>query len=184
MNEWFDNKTVAIIGNAKSLFNKSYGSEIDSHDVVIRINKGIEVCSQRTNIETHGIKVDIWCFNLYKSLEVFDNSMKSKIPQTYKRLQMNYALPNTKFDSSISQDAINEIKDLFTPKKVTTGFRILHYMTKFNPKSVDVYGFDWKETPTFYIKHKSFADVDHDYSKEKQYCYKTYFDTGVFNLKN
>ena len=184
MKEWFDNKSIAIIGNAKSLFNKIYGDEIDSHDVVIRINKGIEVCSQSNNIKSHGKKVDVWCFNLYRSLETFDNTMKTKIPQTYKRLQMNHDAQNNKFDSSISQDTLNEIKNMFAPKKITTGFRILHYMTKFNPNVVNVYGFDWKETPTSYIKHKSFADADHDYIKEKQYCYKTYFDTGVFNLKN
>lgn len=184
MNEWFDGKTIAIIGNAKSLFDKTYGSEIDSHDVVIRINKGLEACSQPKYLNSHGKKVDVWCFNLYRSLELFDNNMKKQIPQTYKRLQMNYSPDRAKFDSTISEKAIMEIKDMFRPKKITTGFRILHYMTKFNPKSVDVYGFDWKETPTYYIRHISSADKDHDYIKEKQYCFRTYFNTGLYTLKN
>lgn len=184
MNEWFDGKTIAIIGNAKSLFDKTYGSEIDSHDVVIRINKGLEVCSQSQHLNSHGKKVDVWCFNLYNSLETFDTHMKKKLPQTYKRLQMNYSLDRIKFDSTISEKAITEIKDMFKPKKVTTGFRILHYISKFNPKSVNVYGFDWKETPTYYIRHLSIADKDHDYNKEKQYCFRTYFDTGLYVLKN
>jgi hypothetical protein len=110
--------------------------------------------------------------------------MKKQIPQKYKRLQMNYNPDTSKFNSSISESALNEIKNLFAPKKITTGFRILHYITKFNPKSVDVYGFDWKETPTYYINYKSTADQGHDYIKEKEYCFKHYFNTGKFNLKN
>lgn len=184
MNEWFDNKSIAIIGNAKSLFNKEYGDEIDSHDVVIRINKGIEVCTQPSNTKSHGKKVDVWCFNLYGSLENFDNTMKKKLPQTYKRLQMNYSPLVNKFDSSISENAINEIKNIFTPKKITTGFRILHYITKFQTKSVNVYGYDWKATPTYYMNYRSTADLSHDYTKEKEYCFKHYFNSGKFNLKS
>ena len=183
MKEWFDNKSIAIIGNAKSLFNKNYGSEIDSHDIVIRINKGIEVCIQPQYLKSHGKKIDVWTFNLYSSLENFDNSIKRQLPQTYKRLQMNYSPLTSKFDSSISESAINEIKNIFAPKKITTGFRILHYITKFETKNVSVYGFDWKETPTFYMNYRSTADLSHNYVKEKEYCFKHYFNPNKFTLK-
>lgn len=184
MKEWFDGKSIAVIGNAKSLFNKNYGKEIDSHDVVIRINKGIEVCANSKLILSHGKKVDIWCFNLYKSLENFDNFMKKQIPQNYKRLQMNYSPLTGHFDSTISETAINEVKNIFAPKKITTGFRILHYLTKFDTSKVDVYGFDWKETPTYYVNYVSKSDIDHDYKKEKEYCFANYFNNGKFNLKS
>jgi hypothetical protein len=183
MKEWFDNKSIAIIGNAKSLFDKNYGNEIDSHDVVIRINRGIEICTRHDGLKTHGNKVDVWCFNLYSSLENFDNNMKKQLPQTYTRLQMNYSVEKTKFDSTISQSAFNEIKNIFVSKSVTTGFRMLHYITKFETKSVSVYGFDWKATPTYYINYRSTTDHSHDYPKEKQYCFKHYFNTGKFTLK-
>lgn len=184
MKDWFDNKSIAIVGNARSLFDQRYGLEIDSHEVVIRINKGIEVCANRSLIASHGKKVDVWCFNLYKSLENFDNSMKKQIPQTYKRLQMNYSPLLGKFDSTITEEAMNEIKWIFSPKKITTGFRILHYITKFTPSSVSVYGFDWKATPTYYMNYASRADVDHDYRKEKAYCFEHYFNNGKYLLKN
>lgn len=184
MNEWFDGKSVAIIGNAQSLFSKSYGKEIDSHDVVLRINRGIEVCFDDKALSSHGKKLDVWAFNLYRTLEYFDNTARANIKQPYKRLQMNYTPLLGSIDSSITQEAQNEIVGLFSPKKVTTGFRILHYMTKFKPSVVDVYGFDWKETPTFYIKHKSTTDLSHDYNKERRYCMNNYFNSGRFNLKN
>jgi len=184
MNEWFNGKTVAIIGNAQSLFNKTYGKEIDSHDVVIRINRGIETCFNNTALSSHGKKLDVWVFNLYRTLEKFDIANQDKFHTPYKRLQMNYTPILGKIDSSISQEAQDEIVGMFSPKKVTTGFRILHYMTKFDPSKVSVYGFDWKETPTFYIKHRSTTDLSHDYAKEKQYCMDQYFKTAKFTLKN
>lgn len=184
MKEWFDGKNIAIVGNAQSLFNKQYGKEIDSHDVVIRINRGIETCYNESALISHGKKIDVWTFNLYKSLENFDNTARSKIPYSYKRLQMNYTPILGKIDSTISKEAQDEIIDMFAPKKITTGFRILHYITKFETLGVNVYGFDWKETPTFYTKHNSIADASHAYTKEKQYCIEHYFESGKFSLKN
>lgn len=184
MNEWFDGKTVAIVGNAQSLFKGNYGEEIDSHDVVIRINRGMQVCFDNASLSSHGKKLDVWTFNLYRTLETFDNDAKIKIKNPYKRLQMNAFLLEGKIDSCISEEAYKEVSSIFYPKKVTTGFMLLHYITKFTPSSVDVYGFDWKETPTFYVKHRSTTDLSHDYNKERQYCMDHYFKTGKFTLKN
>lgn len=36
-------KSVAIVGNAESLFNYKYGKDIDSHDIVIRMNLGYRI---------------------------------------------------------------------------------------------------------------------------------------------
>ena len=38
-----DGKSVAVVGNASSLFGKNQGAEIDAHDVVIRLNRGFIV---------------------------------------------------------------------------------------------------------------------------------------------
>ncbi len=29
---------IAIVGNAKSIFGKNHGTEIDNHDIVVRLN--------------------------------------------------------------------------------------------------------------------------------------------------
>ena len=47
-------KSVAIVGNAKSLFNELYGEEIDHHDVVIRFTHGYI-----TKPESQGTKTDV-----------------------------------------------------------------------------------------------------------------------------
>jgi len=61
-------KRVAVVGNAQSLNSKTYGEEIDSHDVVIRMNhSGIFfVGDERYDNEEYdlksavGSKIDVW----------------------------------------------------------------------------------------------------------------------------
>jgi hypothetical protein len=183
MSEWFKHRTIAIIGNASSLFNKQYGGEIDAHDIVIRINRGIGICEHPQHKKTHGNKVNIWCFNLYRTLVGFDHTMKSKIPQSYKKIQMNYTTDITGFDSCISEDLQDQTKKIVEPKQTTTGLRTLYYISSFETKGIYVYGFDWKETPTYYVQHISKADLNHDYKKERDYCFDTYFNTNKMILK-
>jgi hypothetical protein len=56
MKEWFEGKTVALIGNAMSLFEKTYGEEIDSHDVVVRLNKAAMLYDRMSAEKSHGRK--------------------------------------------------------------------------------------------------------------------------------
>lgn len=39
-------KSVAVVGNAQHLFERRYGTEIDSHDVVVRINRAAMLLSK------------------------------------------------------------------------------------------------------------------------------------------
>jgi hypothetical protein len=183
MSTLLKDKTVAVLGNASSLFDKQYGDEIDSHDIVIRINRGIEICQHPQHAKTHGQKVDIWCFNLYRTLEDFDNIMKIKIQQTYKKIQMNHSYDTIKYDYCISEELHDQIRNIVAPKQTTTGFRTLHYVSQFETKEISVYGFDWKKTPTYYVKHMSRADLNHDYIKEREYCFENYFKTCKMILK-
>lgn len=55
------NKTVAVVGNASSLFEKNYGELIDNHNVVIRFNK--PAIFYEENVEkSHGKKITAWAF--------------------------------------------------------------------------------------------------------------------------
>ena len=178
MKEWFENKTVAVVGNAQSLKSKNYGKEIDSHDVVVRINRGISASDMHTN--SFGKKTNVWMFNLYNDkLKSFHSSLS--IDNKYYKMQMNYDKNNRNFDYSYPKEYYLELFSYFDPKKPTTGIRCLHYISKCNPKSVDVYGFDWKETPTFYDRYAN--DSQHDYAKEKEYCINHFFSNGLFVLK-
>jgi hypothetical protein len=77
--EFFDNKDIALIGNSGKLLEQSYGSQIDSHECVIRINLFFGKGSNK--VESLGKKVDAWAsgaseewrkkyFRIYKSIPI------------------------------------------------------------------------------------------------------------------
>ena len=57
---YMKDKTIALIGNGARLLNKSDGNEIDSHDVVIRINGGAPFCEIEKYKKILGKKHDIY----------------------------------------------------------------------------------------------------------------------------
>ena len=68
-------KSVAVVGNASSLFDKEYGELIDSHDVVIRFNKTAIFYEDLNCEKTHGKKINMWAF---VSKRAFENSVLKK----------------------------------------------------------------------------------------------------------
>lgn len=168
MKEVFEGKTVSVVGNARSLFNKKYGNEIDSADVVCRIKRGFFLLKP-SDIISHGAKTNVWFLNWFKTM----NPNK---------------VTNKKCDNIIEilhHPEINKewlVKDL-GHHRPSTGLRILHLISLYNPKTVNVYGFDWKETPSFH--DKKMIDERHNFTLEKDYCNRRFFEKQkeVFKLR-
>jgi hypothetical protein len=57
-----EGKTIAVVGNSTSLFEQSFGAEIDSHDIVIRFNKPANFYCDFDVSNTHGNKTNVWAF--------------------------------------------------------------------------------------------------------------------------
>lgn len=175
LRQLIDNKSVAIVGNAKKLLNQSYGKDIDSHDVVIRINKGFTLSKDVRYEKTHGNKTNIVMVNLVRSINNFPKY--EKVP--YKIIQTTSCNPSGPFESlvefSCRETMIRPLLDSFSPAKPTTGLRVLHVVSLLNPLSVSVFGFDWKqESPSFYGSNDNWHTEGHDYLKEKEYCITNY----------
>jgi hypothetical protein len=126
------NKSIAIVGNASSLLTQDKGEEIDSHDVVVRINANLPKMYERDMSRCLGEKTDIWVSN-----------RKDMVNEYF--TQGNYI----------------ELVVLFkkeTPKypKYTTGFKTIQYFKDLKYKNLDLYGFDWKESSTVYHNSEEF----------------------------
>lgn len=171
MKEWFEDKTVAVVGNAMSLFDKKYGKEIDSHDVVVRLNKAAMIYSHMDAVESHGKKTDVWIFwNTSEYKNYF-----SKVPNV-KKMHAGF---QARFEANTKHvDFVYPMIPNYERLKrkagqhnnPTTGLIALDWIVSCNPKSLDIYGFDWKETPTF-TDPKRIRDraCPHDFPTEKAY---------------
>src|SRR6056300_1089817 len=141
MKNWFQNKTIAVVGNAKSLFNSNYGNVIDTHNVVCRINRGFEVHSP----ESHGTKLDILCFARY-------NTIKDHITQNLKIKIKKFIHCSAKGRNDIKDHNITNITyiptsnywdlkkklNLKKKQKPSSGLILLNYISTCNPKRVSL----------------------------------------------
>jgi hypothetical protein len=205
LNELLLGKRIAVVGNALSLFDQSYGKDIDSHDVVVRINMGGPLCFNLTNSErplqirdtmkqfytaiwniidgnfvnesilsSHGTKTDIWVLakvdsefaNVYRNYKNKVSCVINVIDPLLFPKNKHTTLPNDEY--LVYHENIELLKTQLNGSPPSTGLKILDLLKDFPYKSVSVYGFDWKTTPTFYDQ-KIHKEV-HIYSLEKKYC--------------
>jgi hypothetical protein len=67
----------------------------------------------------------------------------------------------------------------------TTGLMALDYITNCNPKTITVYGFDWKVTPTFTDPdRRKDPKCPHDYDTEREYCKQVFFSKPNITLRS
>lgn len=180
----FGNKRVAVVGNSKGLLSTNLGKEIDSPqvDVVCRINKAFKILPPyRNEYEVHiGKRMDVLFVNLLRTVGFRNaNKEQTKIVQTS---PCSYDDPRIISGILHVPERIHfqKIFDEFAPKKPSTGMRVLHLLkTLGNPKSVSVFGFDWKtKNPSFYGFSDDWSQTEHDFAKEQEYCMTNYFYEG------
>lgn len=145
-------KSVAIVGNAKSLFSTRYGEEIDSHEVVIRFNKGFIY-----DKNAQGTKTDI----LILACILRDDERKGFHAKYVINRSRSYQNP---VNFTISNEDRARLKNILGSQP-STGFMAIDMCLYAEAKSIDLYGFDWEDTPTFY--NPANYQTQHDYPKEK-----------------
>lgn len=194
--ELIKNKSVAVVGNASSLLKLKKGSEIDSHDVVIRINIPGNLYYDESFEEVFGKKMDVWCFwnfdaflsgnkeLIYNKLHrgVYDENVY-KIEMLNKGITYNKVETICHSNSSFLPDLKKEVITLypflrFARKEYnfSTGFMLTNYISKLDIESLTIYGMDFKDTPTYYnpddskcVRYKFDMKCGHDYKVEKKY---------------
>jgi hypothetical protein len=165
-----NNKSVAIIGNANSLLSQNYADDIDRHDIVCRINRGVPLYTEQ------GTKFNI----LFYSNDNLIADLKNHIPDTVCKIHTNMIDPEfTKI--------LKKKLELKTKKeKPSTGLLVISYIISLNPKQISLFGFDWKKTKTFYEEtfyNKSNIDwKSHSFEKEKQLILHEYNDKHNFKI--
>jgi hypothetical protein len=185
MKSWFNKKSVALVGNSMALFDQSYGEEIDSHDVVVRMNKAAMLLNRFDAAKSHGKRTDVWIF--WSVREYFRHFDKHRgVLKMHAGHQNRISNTINLADFVYPEELYTKLKEVSGPKKnPTTGFIAIDYIMHCKPSKLSVYGFDWKETPTHTDPNrKDEARCPHDYDVEKTYCMDHVFSRPNTFLKN
>ena len=172
----FQDKSVAVVGNAQSLFEYNYGHIIDNNDLVIRINLGFLA----DNPISHGVKTDWLIFNNYNFLKkysnIFNHPCNFHLLEIY-NLDFIYNNNASQIDnfSKLSRTIPIECCEKFQfkrDKKPSTGLCIIYMLSLLNTKQVSIFGFDFKKTITWYNQNRKFKKEirqnQNDWIKEKE----------------
>lgn len=164
-----DGKNIAIVGNAESLMDKTFANEIDSHDIVIRINKGVLLTSDMMN-KSHGKKCDIYTVSGVGCVDV--NLHTTTMPKlsywmtTYKREDApeKYHFFPEEMWNKLQEDLRTESDFEVRPSTGLMTIYMIINATKY--ANLDIYGFDFWQTKTFYNATRKWAKA-HTPSLEK-----------------
>jgi hypothetical protein len=158
--DYLDGKSVAIVGNAASLLDHAWGPSIDTHDVVVRMNRGVPV-----NLVAQGSKFDVWCFSIMKT---HAETLKQAMPAF-----SVWMSPKCRDDYDGSIDVsfypLEFWHDLHRrlAARPSVGAMTVDLVSRSSARAVSVFGFDFKRSGTFY--DPSLHVGPHNYAAESRY---------------
>lgn len=166
-------KTVALVGSAESLLRSDFGPDIDSHDIVVRINQGAFAALQP---ESTGLRTD------YVFLTLTGGTNRAKASFLWRArtaARTGVVLMSQKgrslfrvdlsafflhYPASWQDELIEKLGH-----RPSTGAMAVDLLTRTiaSPEHLDLYGFDFFRTPD--IAHGRNRVVAHDPQTEEQY---------------
>lgn len=179
---FLENKNIAIVGNAESIFKKQNGRNIDEADIIIRMNRGYI-----RDKKSQGSKTTIWCgacANISEQIIkkefnpeflIYTDKNNNKIFESFDEksdyLKEKLFCYDEKFHNELIYEKEN--KEKFQEKKPTTGCLMINFLIKeINFKSLSIYGFDFFETNNLYNKD-NLEEIrntrPHNFNYEKKY---------------
>ena len=164
MSKLIAGQTVAVVGNAKSLFETDYGTAIEAHDVIIRLNKGFvtKPSSQGTRTDMVGLTPEL---SEDETVERFQpNTFLMLIPKMrHYRLFGTAAVRGTLFYKFRYWLADRNL----IGRRPSSGFMAISWLVRLDSAQlVTLYGFDFGATPTYYnpVGYKT----PHNYDRERE----------------
>ncbi|MEM5468507.1 MAG: glycosyltransferase family 29 protein [Sulfitobacter sp.] len=157
-----EGKSCAIVGNARSLSGTSFGAEIDTNDIVIRLND-----APLPSSGSHGEKTD-W---IAVAKRVSMRNLTSREPTLLlwmptKRKRLTWTMV------SFAKFYLNETsRNKFLAEKLgappTVGFMVIDLLKGTKAKSIRLYGFDFFASQSL-SGNRTAEQVSHDFSAERE----------------
>lgn len=152
-------KRVAIVGNASSIFDKQNGDLIDTFDLIIRFNYGFI-----TVPSSQGTKTDIAIL----ACELTKTEMESYNAQFYINRMKRITNPTP---YHFENKDIVRVSEGMDGARASSGLIAIDFCIESGCQSIDLFGFDWEKTPTFYnpLGYKTLHNYNNEESKVKNY---------------
>lgn len=156
-------KTVALVGNAKSLSQSRHGDAIDAADIVIRLN-GAPIPGPAS----HGMRTDWIALSTPIPAEVLATRNPARMLwMTRKRKRLTHALatrPGFYLNRRADWQALRD--RLGGPP--TTGLMVIYLLARSRAARIDLYGFDFFASLSL-SGSRTAAQVPHDFAAEKAF---------------
>ncbi len=165
--KYIQGKTVAIVGNGRTIFDGQFGPEIDNHDIVIRFNKGFTYYPA-----SQGTRTDI----LILACLLRDDERQGYHAKYIINRSRSYRNPAHFTISTADRMALKEKLG----SQPSSGFMAIDLCLFARAKHIDLYGFAGVEAPTFYNDPN--YQTQHDYNKEQEYI-REYSEQGLLDIK-
>ncbi|PLS20055.1 glycosyltransferase family 29 protein [Neptunicoccus cionae] len=159
-------KTVAIVGNARSLSDQSFGPDIDRCDLVIRMH-----AAPLPQAESHGTRTSWLALGMPVPQEIIDERKPDRLlwmAKKRKRLRARFANakgfylhPKTEWDRMADE--------LKAPP--TTGIMLIDLVARSEASEIHLFGFDFF-TSLSLSGRRTAAQVPHDFTAEKHFVQK------------
>jgi len=182
LEKFIEGKNVALIGNAKSIFKfHEWGSFIDKHDIVIRLNFAYPYASEVGRFVSPkylGTKTTFVFASNAVRLLIDGYRTTSGYPGMKRLVHMSGGNRNSTWRKYSDEDEFltypkpywTNLKNVLTSRP-SAGIMAFDILERSNPLKVNMFGFDWKETVTYYNDHETVDNPvgPHDWVKEKHY---------------
>ena len=156
-------KTVALVGNARSLSDRSDGAVIDAADLVIRINRAPMPLAQ-----SHGTRTDWLALATSLSTAELDRIAPARILwMSYKRKRLPWRVASTPGFYLHPLPDWQHLRDqLGAPP--TTGLMLIDLLAQSRLSRLDLYGFDFFATLSL-TGSRTAGQVPHDFAAERRF---------------
>lgn len=146
LKSYLKDKSIAVVGNARSIFSKINGKEIDNHDIVIRFNFGYPVYPRAQGTKTN-ILFMAFAVSDEVNVEVFNPDFVL-YRRKCKKMVKNRLIYKQERYHNIQREMGG--KD-WRKNRPSSGYMMIKLLKECDSKiPIDIYGFDWGRTQTFY----------------------------------
>ncbi|MGR3663010.1 MAG: glycosyltransferase family 29 protein [Paracoccaceae bacterium] len=172
------NRTIAIVGNARSLSTTDNGPKIDAADIVIRINRAPMPAATSHGTKTNWLALatslprqDFTRINPDRTLWM--SHKRKRLAQWIAQTEGFYLHPQTDWQRLQAQ--------LGGPP--STGAMVIDLAHRSKARSIDLYGFDFFASKSL-SGSRDATQVPHDFSAEKHYVQTLLAKDSRFTLHN